>query len=543
MTIRRLFATLPLFPLTLLLGASAPGPDANTAPSPAAPSDAQVLAQSVSALGTDAGPVGARALVEKVEAEQRAQSASPDAGDSASVAQAAGAPTAPAPNRADVAQSSGAADAPASSEAAAAQASGAAVGAGAVAATVPEDSRPVDARALAEALAAKDAAALEPGMVPPMPVPSREKAPPFGKLQGLPRAQDLVARAKLEGNKLVVKGGKSAPDQVLTIDPGLQASLTKIMQNYQVPYGAAVVLEPSTGRVLAMAEHSEAKPELRGLPIRAVYPAASIFKIVTGSALLEAGVSADTEACFHGGKRRLNERQLEDTERDGACYSLALAMGKSANVIFAKMTSKHLTADALKRMAARLRFNREIPFAQPLDVSLAYIPEDGFALANTGAGFGDVYLSPLHGALLASVAANEGRWVDPVLVEPEPFMPLPEPEPVLTPTAAHELTRMLEETVTHGTARGVFRERGFQVKDAVGKTGTLADREPFRDYSWFVGFAPKDNPRVAVAALIVNDPKWRIRGSYLGREALRLALERIPAPVELTAPAGAAGKH
>ncbi|MFB1484126.1 penicillin-binding transpeptidase domain-containing protein [Corallococcus sp. RDP092CA] len=523
MTKRRLLAALPLFPLTLLLGASAPGTDASPAPSPAAPSDAQALARSVTALGTDAGPVGARALVEQVESEQRAQVASPDAGATAGVVQAPAA----APPDTD-------AQRPAAPSVAEAEERVPAQGL---------DTRPVDARALAEALAAKDAAALEPGMVPPLPVPSREKAPPFGRLQGLPRAQDLVARAKLEGNKLVVKGGKSAPDQVLTIDPGLQASLTKIMQNYQVPYGAAVVLEPSTGRVLAMAEHSEAKPELRGLPIRAVYPAASIFKIVTGSALLEAGVSPDTEACFHGGKRRLSERQLEDTERDGACYSLALAMGKSANVIFAKMTSKHLTADALKRMAARLRFNREIPFAQPLDVSLAYIPEDGFALANTGAGFGDVYLSPLHGALLAAVAANEGRWVDPVLVEPEPFMPLPEPEPVLTPTAAHELTRMLEETVTHGTARGVFRERGFQVKDAVGKTGTLADREPFRDYSWFVGFAPKDNPRVAVAALIVNDPKWRIRGSYLGREALRLALERIPAPVELTAPAGAAGKH
>ncbi|MBN8227588.1 penicillin-binding protein [Corallococcus macrosporus] len=540
MTKRRLLAALPLFPLTLLLGASAPGTDVPPAPSAAAQSDAQTLAQAVTALGTDAGPVGARTLVEKVEAEQRAQAAAQDAGTATSVAQAPAA--APSTSGATASQAP-AASAANGATASQAPASPALAGAEATSAGQGTDTRPVDARALAEALAAKDTAALEPGMVPPMPVPSREKAPPFAKLQGLPRAQDLVARAKLEGNKLVVKGGKSAPDQVLTIDPGLQASLTKIMQNYQVPYGAAVVLEPSTGRVLAMAEHSEAKPELRGLPVRAVYPAASIFKIVTGSALLEAGVSPDTEACFHGGKRRLNERQLEDTERDGACYSLALAMGKSANVIFAKMTSKHLSADALKRMAARLRFNREIPFAQPLDVSLAYIPEDGFALANTGAGFGDVYLSPLHGALLAAVAANDGRWVDPVLVEPEPFMPLPEPEPVLTPTAAHELTRMLEETVTHGTARGVFRERGFQVKDAVGKTGTLADREPFRDYSWFVGFAPKDNPRVAVAALIVNDPKWRIRGSYLGREALRLALERIPAPVELTAPAGAAGKH
>jgi cell division protein FtsI/penicillin-binding protein 2 len=387
------------------------------------------------------------------------------------------------------------------------------------------------------------ALAAEPGLVPPAPVPSRESAPPIAKLQPLPRAADLLARAKLEGERLVVKG-KDGRKQVLTVDPVLQASLTNIMRDYGVPYGAAVVLEPSTGRVLAMAEHSAAQPEMRGLPVRAVFPAASIFKIVTGSALLEAGVTPSMEECFHGGKRRLSAKHLEDSERDGACYSLALAMGKSANVIFAKLTNKHLTADALRRMSARFRFNREIPFSVPLDVSLAAIPEESFGLANTGAGFGDVYLSPLHGALVASVAANDGRWVDPILVEPEggPMLP-PEGEPVLTPAAAKDLTAMLEETVTHGTARGVFRERNFRVEGAVGKTGTLADRNPFRDYSWFVGFAPKDNPRVAVAAVIVNDPKWRIRGTWLGREALRLGLERVPAPVELTAPASAAGKH
>jgi peptidoglycan glycosyltransferase len=387
------------------------------------------------------------------------------------------------------------------------------------------------------------ALAAEPGLVPPVPVPSRESAPPIAKLQPLPRAADLLARAKLEGERLVVKE-KNGHKQVLTIDPVLQTQLTNIMRDYGVPYGAAVVLEPSTGRVLALAEHSAARPEMRGLPVRAVFPAASIFKIVTGSALLEAGVPPSVEECFHGGKRRLSEKHLEDSERDGACISLALAMGKSANVVFAKLTHKHLNADVLRRMAARFRFNREIPFAVPMDVSLAAIPEEPFGLANTGAGFGDVYLSPLHGALMASVAANGGRWVDPVLVEPESGALLPpEGEPVLTPEAAKDLTAMMEETVTHGTARGVFRERAFRVDDAVGKTGTLADRNPFRDYSWFVGFAPKDNPRVVVAAVIVNDPKWRIRGAWLGREALRLGLLRVPAPVEMTAPASAAGKH
>ncbi|QQR47444.1 penicillin-binding protein [Myxococcus xanthus] len=388
------------------------------------------------------------------------------------------------------------------------------------------------------------ALAAEPGMVPPVPVPSREKAPPIATVKSLPRSADLMARAALEGGKLVVKekGGKK---KQLTIDPVLQASLTQILRNYETPYGAAVVLEPSTGRVLALAEHSAARPELRGLPVRAVFPAASIFKVITGGALLEAGVTPDTEECFHGGKRRISEKHLQDSERDSSCYSLALAMGKSANVIFAKLTNKHLTVDSLRRMAARFRFNREIEFPVPTDVSLAAIPEETFSLANTGAGFGDVYLSPLHGALVAAVAANEGRWVDPILFEPEgpaPLLPV-EGEPVLTPEVAKDLTAMLEETVTSGTARAVFRERGFRVDDAVGKTGSLADREPFRDYSWFVGFAPKDNPRVAVAAIIVNDPKWRIRGTWLGREALRLGLERMPAPVEMTAPASAAGKH
>jgi predicted Rdx family selenoprotein len=68
----------------------------------------------------------------------------------------------------------------------------------------------------------------------------------------------------------------------------------------------------------------------------------------------------------------------------------------------------------------------------------------------------------------------------------------------------------------------------MRVPGAVGKTGTLADNKPFRDYSWFVGFAPKDNPKLAVAAVIVNEPLWRIRAAWLGREGLRLGLARLP---------------
>ncbi|WP_224249122.1 penicillin-binding transpeptidase domain-containing protein [Hyalangium gracile] len=391
----------------------------------------------------------------------------------------------------------------------------------------------LDAGTADAGVGAPDAGVVELGLVPPQPVPSRKDAPPITRLRSLNRKEDLLSRAKLRRDgRLVVPGPEG--EATLTIDASLQEQLTRIMKDYQVPYGAAVVMEPSTGKVLALAEHSEAQPDVRGLTTRAVFPAASIFKIVTGGALLEAGVSPDEEACFHGGKRRLNERLLEDSERDGACYSLAAAMGKSANVVFAKMTKKYLAADTLRRMAARLRFNRPIPFPIPTDVSLASIPDDEFELANTGAGFGDVYLSPLHGAALAAASAT-GVWRDPVLFEPGPGVAPPEGEQVLTPEVQSALEEMLEQTVTNGTARRIFRERAFRVPGAVGKTGTLADKNPFRDYSWFVGYAPKDNPRVAVAAIVANDPLWRIRGTWLGREAMRLALERLPAPPKAVA--------
>ncbi|HEX8699973.1 MAG TPA: penicillin-binding transpeptidase domain-containing protein [Myxococcaceae bacterium] len=403
----------------------------------------------------------------------------------------------------------------------------------------PEASGAPDAGLLDGGVAATDAGVPDAGtemlgLVPPMPVPSREDAPPITRLRTLSRKEDLLARAQLTKQGKLVMPAKEG-GQTLTIDPVLQGQLNRLMQDYQVPYGAAVVIEPATGRVLALAEHSQAQPGMRGLTTRAVFPAASIFKIVTGGALLEAGVSPDEEACFHGGKRRLSERLLEDSERDGACYSLALAMGKSANVVFAKLTQKYLSAEALRRMAARMRFNRPISFPIPTDISLASIPEEGFELANTGAGFGDVYLSPLHGAAMAAASAT-GEWRDPILFEPAPGEPAPAGEPLLTPEMRKSMAKMLEATVTMGTARRIFRERGFRVTDAVGKTGTLADKNPFRDYSWFVGYAPKDRPRVAVAAVIVNDPLWRIRATWLGREAMRLGLERVPVTFEPVPP-------
>ena len=353
-------------------------------------------------------------------------------------------------------------------------------------------------------------------------VPSRVRTPPLASARPLSPADDLVARAHRDGARYVVPGPDG--DAALTLVPSVQESLSRTLVEYQTPWAAVVVLEPATGRVLAMVEHSEAAPGLRGLPVKAVFPAASIFKLVTASALLEEGVSPDDESCYHGGKRRVSESLLSDSTRDHQCVSLSEALGRSANVVFAKLTHRYLDAEKLRAAAELFRFNRPISFAIPTEPSLAAVPDEPLELARTGAGFGDVFLSPLHGALIAAVAANHGLWRAPILFERD-VATAPDPERILSEDRAAALTMMMEETVTHGTARRFFRLR--ELRGAVGKTGSLADRNPFRDYSWFVGFAPREDPKIAVAAVVVNEPRWRIRAPWLAREAMRLGLEAV----------------
>ncbi|MFN7135670.1 MAG: hypothetical protein ACK4N5_26595, partial [Myxococcales bacterium] len=54
-------------------------------------------------------------------------------------------------------------------------------------------------------------------------------------------------------------------------------------------------------------------------------------------------------------------------------------------------------------------------------------------------------------------------------------------------------------------------------------------QDPFRDFTWFTGYAPKENPRIAVAAVMVNGRFWKVKGPYVAREAMRMYLNPAPA--------------
>jgi peptidoglycan glycosyltransferase len=124
------------------------------------------------------------------------------------------------------------------------------------------------------------------------------------------------------------------------------------------------------------------------------------------------------------------------------------------------------------------------------------------------------------------VIANRGVLVPPWVVElvqgSEPAPALAEPMRIIDERVAEALGAMMRETVTRGTAQRAFarppRElRGVRV---AGKTGSLHEKKPFRDHTWFVGYAPAENPQVVVASVVINGPLWRVHAPWVAREAL-----------------------
>jgi penicillin-binding protein A len=377
----------------------------------------------------------------------------------------------------------------------------------------------------------------------PLPGPPPRVAPVMAPL---PTAELRLAEATLDrvADRYVAPLGSGRA--VLTTVPRLQERIEKVLADHRVPWAAVVLLEPSTGRVLAMAEHSQREPGRRGLSLEARAPAASVFKIVTSSALLRRGFEPDAEVCYHGGQHRVRPSLLADgARRDRRCLSLSSALGKSANVVFAKLADRALNATLLRAEADRFLFNQPIPFAQRVEPSRAEIPEEPFALATTAAGFGPVRLSPLHGAVVAAIVANGGVFVPPdVVASSSGAVPRPTDEPrrVLDEQVAAELAAMMRTTVTEGTGRRAFRPprsrhsslRGLTV---AGKTGSLSETSPYRDYSWFVGFAPADNPRVAFAVVVVNDRNWRVKAPAVARTAVEAWADWEGGRLEASVPA------
>jgi membrane peptidoglycan carboxypeptidase len=316
-----------------------------------------------------------------------------------------------------------------------------------------------------------------------------------------------------------------------SLNPDLQAYVSDLVKRAGAPHVAVVVMEPATGRILAVADRSTSNLELS---LHAGFPAASIFKIVTSAAALEqGGVNPDSPVAFRGGTYTLERwNYLPNPKTDRRSMSLSEALGRSCNPVFARVALSKLNPQVLENYARAFGFNQELATDIAVPRSDAEIPtNDSFLIGRTAAGFGDVKLSPVHGAALISGVANGGILPRPYIIDAVYsgdgellYESSPQAAGRLVDTdTATRLLEMMQYTTTIGTSRKEFLPRSGSVMNnmpVAAKTGTLRGNNPKGLNHWFLAAAPANNPQVAVSVISVDPTRTSGKAAFIGRSVL-----------------------
>ncbi len=320
-----------------------------------------------------------------------------------------------------------------------------------------------------------------------------------------------------------------------TIHPGAQKAATDALAGRR---GAAVALDPRTGAVLAMVSAPSFDPgalsqedvgrveaawtDLNADPARPLtnrtiahtYPPGSVFKLVTAAAALE-GDTLEPDSMLKAPQRYTlpdTKTSLRNfggktcTDDPSGQQSLTDALRVSCNTAFADL-GVTLGDDALRDMAGKFGFGETLHV--PMRVAPSSFPEDPNRAQTALAALGqhDVRTTPLQVALMSSAIAHGGQAKEPHLVQQTLDSDLDEisgadegdlPRAVSQETA-DQLREMMVQVVESGTGRAAAIP-GVRV---AGKTGTAEFDDPDgRVHAWFTGFAPADDPQVAVAVVV-----------------------------------------
>ncbi len=324
-----------------------------------------------------------------------------------------------------------------------------------------------------------------------------------------------------------------------TLDKELQEKIESLYERYNPVYAAFVAMDPETGKILAMVDYSTESSE-ENLNLKASYPAASIFKVVTSAAALGEGkITPHARFAVNGRYTTLYKSNLRDTvNRWTRFISIEEAFAKSVNTVFGKIAMNKVGPAVMQRYANGFAFNQTIDFEMPLQMGSAIIPtDDEFGLAESGSGYTKRQtLNPIQGSMIAAAIINGGKMPSPYVVESVTDASghiLYEAEVnknLLRPVdqeTSRSLAMIMENTITRGTARKEYRDYNHHPvlsKLFIGaKTGSLSGTEPAGKYDWFVGFAQSSsNPKkkIAFASMIVNRKFWRVKASHIAREAI-----------------------
>lgn len=326
--------------------------------------------------------------------------------------------------------------------------------------------------------------------------------------------------------------------------------------------GAVVALQPTTGRILAMAStptfdpnkfashdfgavadlgeqlNDDPRDPLINRATGTTLPPGSTFKLVTAAAAIESG-DYDADSMVPGGFQfKLPQSTAVIRNHDGGnCggnrITMTQAMQVSCNVTFLSLANE-LGTEAMADQAEKFGFN---------DTSLedlggqaeSLYPRDMDApqTAMSGIGQSNVTATPLQMAMVAAAIANDGDVMRPYVVDEVrapnlSVLDRTDPQSIskaISSTTAEELTAMLVATVDSGTATPA-QIPGIEVAGKTGTAQSTPDRPP---YAWFVSFAPADDPQVAVAVLVQSSDTSRdeIAGGRLGGPIAKAIMEAV----------------
>jgi peptidoglycan glycosyltransferase len=290
--------------------------------------------------------------------------------------------------------------------------------------------------------------------------------------------------------------------------------------------GAVVALDPSTGAIKAMASNprfdantvrtGKKQPGGFNRATQAGYPPGSTFKVVTAIAAMDSGEFNPSSTVSGQNGKVISGTPLNNF--GGASFgsiSLTQALTGSVNTVWAEV-AENLGQSKMQKYMDRLGFGRDLPIDLPDSDKTAsgskiggkVVPATNGAIdvGRMGIGQDKLQVTPLQMAMVASSVANDGVLMRPhitdEIVDPDGrTVKTIEPEEmstVMKPSSAQKVNQMMQSVVREGSGTAAALS-GINV---AGKTGTAEVNKRCPNQAWFIGFAPANNPQVAVAVTI-----------------------------------------
>ena len=368
---------------------------------------------------------------------------------------------------------------------------------------------------------------------------------------------ELLQRISAIFTKEPVKGN----DIYLTIDDRVQCAAANALNGAK---GSVVAMEPNTGRILAMASNptfdsntvvedwdyltqNEEDSPLINRATQGLYPPGSVFKIITTAAALSANENnEDFEYTCNGYEQfgdtvmKCFEGYAHGTER------MENAFAQSCNTYYATI-AEHIGSAKLMQTANNFGFNSPVDFPLSHETPRFALDETSQLneLSETAIGQGKTLVTPLFMVMIASAVANDGVMMKPYILDRvvtcygiQKQKTIPEIKArVCTPEIAQKINEFMCACVSNGTGTGAdFYAAlpdnsvsgssvyvGEQHITVAGKTGT-AENSSGEDHSWFVCFAPAQNPKIAVAVLLENSGHGD-SAEYIAADVMKTYLE------------------